>query len=220
MSRTLSMKKRGSAGNLEGLRTMRLQSEGSPDASHGRLIQSAGLCHRTGTPAGRIRRRRLQGEGHNSFDLLVGQGAAVFLAGVHLSKPSSPRAAKRLPLSPTRMRGHSQTLGHGCYLSPRCNRALSLSPQAKPLVGFAPSRPAFQLGFFFRVNDEFLFGSPCTHDPSRHSYPWPSVESYASRIMTRTLGFMLIISVHVFALSSELVSASRIFNGDTRPRPS
>ena len=105
MSRTFSMN-RGSRRKFERLGPMRLQGKGPPDTADGALTQAGTRSHGARAPVGCIRRRRLQGEGHDPLHIGVRDGAWAAGRGSS-SRPSRRRSMNRARHFPTRLLGQT-----------------------------------------------------------------------------------------------------------------
>jgi hypothetical protein len=111
MSRTFSTKN-GSVESLKFSCKWGFAPEGPPDAHDGVLGQAGGGGHGAGAPVGRLRGPRLQGPGHDGFDLRVGDGAGRPATGCI---PQRLQAAlhKALPPFTDGLDGYPLSGGHG-----------------------------------------------------------------------------------------------------------
>ena len=96
---------------FERLGPMRLQGKGPPDTADGALTQAGTRSHGARAPVGCIRRRRLQGEGHDPLHIGVRDGA--WAAGPRLVKQAVEAAFDEPgPPLPHRLLGQTDLPGH------------------------------------------------------------------------------------------------------------
>ena len=96
---------------LERLRAMRLQPEGSPNPTDGALAQAGSRRHRPTTPMRGIQRSCLQGPGHHVLDVRIGNPPRRAGSGL-VQQAIQPLLQETLPPLADHLRRHPLLLRH------------------------------------------------------------------------------------------------------------
>ena len=140
---------------LEGLRAMRLQAEGLPDAMDRRRRVSAGACHRAQAPMGAAGRRFLQRAGDDLGDLLVADPVRRPRTWL-VVEPVEPALGKAPAPLADRVRVGPHPLDNGLVLQPLCRRKHNPRPPRQSLGCLPPSRQSLKLTpLRFRQDDRY-----------------------------------------------------------------
>ena len=135
----------GIARQLEGLRAMRLQAEGPPDAMNGRGRVAARPRHRAKAPMGRVRRRLFQRQPDRFRDGVIADLTRRAGAGFVVQTVEALRRIAATPLAHG-VRARLETNGDLLVLQPFRRRQDDPSPPRKPLRRLATTRQRLQFG--------------------------------------------------------------------------
>ena len=135
----------GIARQLEGLRAMRLQAEGPPDAMNGRGRVAARPRHRAKAPMGRVRRRLFQRQPDRFCDGVIADLTRRAGAGFVVQTVEALRRIAATPLAHG-VRARLETNGDLLVLQPFRRRQDDPSPPRKPLRRLATTRQRLQFG--------------------------------------------------------------------------